>query len=503
MDHPRPPHDDSNSERRGDLDPADWDAFRADAHMMLDRSIDKMQQSSHEGRVWTPLPENLRSQIIRRSLPKQGSKTETQGLLCDIMPYGVGNTHPRFFGWVHGAGTPSGVLADIAAAAMNVNAGGRDHVAPVVERQVLSWCLEMMGMPADGSGLVVSGTSIATLIAMKVARDQAVEGARVRGVQQGKLVGYASEQSHSCIKQAFDVLGLGSDACRLVPCNDAFEMDLLQLRHIIQTDRRAGFTPLCVIGTAGAVNMGAIDDLQGISAICKEEQLWFHVDGAFGAAGLLGRMVHDRLIGIGLADSLAFDFHKWFQVNYEAGCVLFKSDAAHRGSFSARPDYLRSKERGLAGGAFWAVDFGPELSRGFRALKVWAHLLEHGIDKIGQTIDRNIKLAQYLAQRIAEEPRLQSLAPTPMNINCFRYVPECNQQHSGIDQNCDADLDTINEEIVVLLQERGIAVPSTTKIKGHLAIRVNITNHRTQESDLDVLVDAILEIGEEVMQRDQ
>ena len=481
-------------QRKGDLDPKDWDQFRADAHAMLDQSIDKMQHS-HEGRVWTPLPDSLRSHF-QCSLPIQG--VETHSLIREIMPYGVGNTHPRFFGWVHGAGTPSGVIADIAAAAMNVNSGGRDHVAPVVERQVLSWCLEIMGMPSDGSGLIVSGTSMATIIAIKVARDQRVVDARKNGVKQGQLVGYASEQSHSCIKQAFDVLGMGTEACRLVPCNDAFEMDLEQLQLMVAADREAGCTPLCVVGTAGAVNMGAIDDLHGIAAICKDEHLWFHVDGAFGAAGLLGNLMHDALTGISKADSLAFDFHKWFQVNYEAGCVLFKSDAAHRGSFSARADYLRGSQRGLAGGAFWAVDYGPELSRGFRALKVWAHLSEHGVEALGKTIDRNIKLAQYLTQRIAKESQLQSLAPTPMNINVFRFVPTDWQESTASASGAKRDLDVLNDEIVILLQERGIAVPSTTKIKGQLAIRVNITNHRTQESDLDLLVDAVLQIGAEL-----
>ena len=467
---------------KGDLDPKDWDAFRADAHAMLDKSIDKMAHAD-EGRVWTPLPDKIRAQF-QRELPRKGSSANA--LMADILPYGVGNTHPRFFGWVHGAGAPSGVMADMAAAAMNVNAGGRDHVAPVVERQVLTWCLEMMGMPSDGSGLIVSGTSMATIIAMKVARDRAVLDARSKGVSQGQLVGYTSAQAHSCIKQAFDVLGLGTESLRIVDCNEAFEMDLDHLRALIASDRDVGLTPLVVVGTAGAVNMGAIDDLQKIADIARDEDLWFHVDGAFGAAGLLGELARDRLSGIARADSLAFDFHKWYQVNYEAGCVLFRDDAAHRASFSARAEYLRGSERGLAGGAFWAVDYGPELSRGFRALKVWAHLAEHGIDALGRTIDRNITLAQYLAARVMREPALQSMAPTPLNINCFRFVAEVD------------DLDALNDEIVILLQERGIAVPSTTRLNGTLAIRVNITNHRTQESDLDLLVDAVLQIGAEL-----
>ena len=434
---------------RGDLDPKDWDLFRANAHKMLDKSIDKME-NVNSGRVWSPVPTNLRNKFEEK-LPVEGSTANN--IINEILPYGVGNTHPRFFGWVHGAGTPSGIIADIASASMNVNAGGRDHVAPVIEKQVLKWCLEIMGMPIDGSGLIVSGTSVATIIAIKVARDQKIKNSRKKGIIQGKLVGYTSEQSSQ--------------------------------------DRANGFTPLCVVGTAGAVNVGAIDDLEGIAAIAKSEDLWFHVDGAFGAAGLLGKLASDRLSGISHADSLAFDFHKWFQVNYEAGCVLFKSEAAHRSSFADRAEYLRGSERGLAGGDFWAVDYGPELSRGFRSLKVWAHLKEHGVEALGNSIDRNIRLAQYLENRVKSEKYLVSMAPTPLDINCFRFISSSNLIYSK--------LDALNEEIVILLQERGIAVPSTTRINNQLAIRVNITNHRTQESDLDLLVDAILEIGEELI----
>jgi glutamate/tyrosine decarboxylase-like PLP-dependent enzyme len=471
---------------KGDLDPKNWDSFRAEAHKMLDKSIDKMK-SVNEGRVWSPVPNTLRDKF-KANLPINESNPNE--IISDILPYGVGNTHPRFFGWVHGAGTPSGIISDIASASMNVNAGGRDHVGPVVEKQVLKWCLEIMGMPKDGSGLIVSGTSIATIIAMKVARDQKIKNSRKKGIIQGQLVGYTSEQSHSCIKQAFDVLGLGTEALRVVPCNDNFEIDLDSLKKLISKDREMGFTPLCVVGTAGAVNMGAIDDLEGIASIAKSENLWFHVDGAFGAAGLLGKLAHDRLSGISQADSLAFDFHKWFQVNYEAGCVLFKDNMTHRASFSDRAEYLRGSERGLAGGDFWAVDYGPELSRGFRALKVWAHLKEHGVEALGNSIDRNIRLAQYLEKRVKNEDLLVSLAPTPLNINCFRFVPNLNLD--------DAKIDELNEEIVILIQERGIAVPSTTKINNQLAIRINITNHRTQESDLDILVQAILDIGQEL-----
>ncbi len=457
------------------LDPKDWDAFRTSAHAMLDASIDKLANVS-EGRVWTPLPETEKASI-QTDLPVQGTSHDVmQKQLQSFLPYGVGNTHPRFFGWVHGAGAPSGLMAEIAAAAMNVNAGGRDHVAPVVERQVLAWSAEMMGMPSSTSGLIVSGTSMATIIALKVARDLAMKGAR------GALVGYTSVQTHSCVAQAFDILGLGRDHLRKITCNDALEMDISALQAAIDADKAAGLTPFLIVGTAGAVNMGAIDDLEALADIAADQSMWFHIDGAFGATARIGQHARARLTGVARADSLAFDFHKWLQVNYDAGCVLIRDDAAHRAAFSDRPEYLRGAERGLAGGAFWAVDYGPELSRGFRALKVWAHLKEHGIDALAAVIDRNIEQAQYLERLVKASPKLEMLAPVPLNICCFRY-------------KFDNDCDTKNEEIVVRLQESGIAVPSTTVLGGQLAIRVNLTNHRTRNEDLDMLVEAVVRIG--------
>jgi len=466
------------------LDPKDWNAFRTSAHAMLDASLDKLE-NANDGRVWTPVLDAQRA-TIDTALPMKGCSTaDIEQDLESFLDYGVGNTHPRFFGWVHGAGVPSGLMADMAAAAMNVNAGGRNHIAPVVEQQVLAWSADMMGMPKDTSGLIVSGTSMATMIALKTARDQRVADARTKGVAQGVLVGYTSVQTHSCVAQAFDILGLGKDALRKVPCNDAFEVDVNVLQDMIAVDKAAGLTPFLIVGTAGAVNMGAIDDLEQLADIAKENQMWFHVDGAFGATANIGQHAKARLTGLARVDSLAFDFHKWLQVNYDAGCVLIRDQAAHRASFADRPEYLRGAERGLAGGAFWAVDYGPELSRGFRALKVWAHIKEHGIKALADVIDRNIEQAQYLEGLVSVSNKLEMLAPVPLNICAFRYVFE-------------DDNDALNEEIVLRLQESGIAVPSTTVINGQLAIRVNITNHRTRHSDLDMLVEAITKIGDEL-----
>lgn len=467
----------------GDLDPEDWDDFRARAHDVLDQAIDHLK-AADQGPVWEPVPEAIQAKFAG-PLPENSSDV-VDGML-ELLPHGVGNIHPRFFGWVHGAGSPEGLYADMITSAMNVNSGGRNHASAVVELQVIDWMLEMVGFSKDGSGILVSGTSLATVIALKVARDQALATAQSNGSKTAKLVGYCSAQTHSCIRRAFDLLGLGSDHLRVIECDEAFQISVPALERQIIKDKNDGFVPFLVVGTAGAVNMGAFDDLSALASIACQNSCWYHIDAAFGIGAKLSNTHQHLTKGMDQANSIAFDFHKWFQVNYDAGIVLFQDEAAHRTSFMDRPDYLRTAERGLAGGAFWGVDYGPELSREFRALKVWAHLKGHGLRKLGKSIDRNIELAGYLAKKIAKEDRLEALAPVPLNINCFRYAKG-------------RDLNRLNEELVIRLQEDGVVVPSTTLLDGQLAIRVNITNHRTQQTDMDILIAEVLRIGDELAQ---
>lgn len=473
--------------KNSSLDPEDWDQFRKSAHSMLDRALDAMQQS-REGRVWTAPTSEFKSSLIA-PIPSKGLNfKEIEDLLASVLPYGVGNTHPRFFGWVHGAGSPGNILAEIAGAAMNVNLGGRDHGAIYIEQQVLQWCNAMVGYPADASGLIVSGTSIATLIGLKSARDKYFNGeSRTGGVASAQLVGYASEQSHSCLSRAFDILGLGSTALRRIPCDGNFRMDLNVLRERIETDRAAGLQPFIVIGTAGSVNVGAIDDLCNLSQIAEDESLWFHIDGAFGATAILSPEYGHLLKGIELSDSIAFDFHKWLQVNYDAGCILIKSREDHLKSFYGRAEYLNTVKRGLASGSPWPVDYGPELSRSFRALKIWAHFLEHGTEKLGAVITKNCNQARYLREQIKTSQYLELLAPVQLNIVCFRYLGRTVDDH-----------DTFNENLVIELQESGIAAPSTTRINGKLAIRVNLTNHRTTCYDLDLFLKETVRIAQQL-----
>lgn len=454
---------------------------------MLDAALDPLEQV-REKPVWQPVPEAVK-RALAEPLPReaQGSAKTARDCLDLVLPYTTGNTHPRFFGWVHGSGTPGGVIAEMVAAAMNANVGGRDHGAVYVERQVIEWCRELFGLPAEAGGLLVSGTSMAHQVALTVARNhRAGRDVRLDGIGNVPLVAYTSREAHGSVAKTFETLGLGRNALRTVAVDEARRIDVAALRLAIEADRAKGLQPFCVVATAGTVNTGAIDDLAAVAAICGEFGLWFHVDGAFGALAILSDTLAPLLAGIERADSIAFDFHKWLHVPYDAGCVLIRDRELQLRTFSARHDYLAASTRGLAGANPWFCEFGPEMSRGFRALKVWFTLKEHGTRRLGEKIQENCDQAAYLAGRIRREPQLALLASGPLSVVCFRYAPP----HLPDDM-----LDRLNEAIVADLQEQGIAAPSTTRIDGRLAIRVAITNHRSRLDDFDLLLDAVLRLG--------
>ena len=368
------------------------------------------------------MPEHVRAGW-ERGLPCAPSDLATiyQDYQQLVQPYTVGNLHPRFMGWVHGGGNPVGMLAEMLAAGLNANLGGRDHAPIAVERQVIAWAAAMMGMPAGTSGLLVTGTSVANLIGVLVARRAAL-GPEVRatGLQGAPLTAYAASGAHGCVARAMDMAGLGTDALRLLPLDGARRMDVAALADAVAQDRAAGRQPFLVVGTAGSVDTGAVDDLAAIGAFCRAEDLWFHVDGAFGALAMLSPRLCPLLHGLEGADSLAFDFHKWAQVPYDCGCILVRDPARQTDAFAQSLDYLRRDARGLAGGHPWPCDLGPDLSRGFRALKVWMTLRFYGTARLGAVVDGCCALAARLAARVDAEPALQRLAPVPLNIVCFR-----------------------------------------------------------------------------------
>ena len=489
----------NNSSSKGDkersLDPENWGEFTANAHQMLDLALAHLK-SSRDRPVWKPVPDIVK-QELQEPLPieAQGPRKVSDDITNLVLPYGTGNTHPKFFGWVHGSGTPSGIIAEMMAAAINANLGGRDHAAIYVERQVIQWCREIFEFPECASGLVVSGTSMASLIALKTARDKAL-GVKVRhtgiSVYGARLTAYASAQAHACISKTFDILGLGQDALRSIPVDASYKMDIVALRKAIEKDIAGGHQPFCIVGTAGSVNTGSIDDLESLSEIANKYDLWLHVDGAFGALGWLCDEIRPQLKGLNKAHSIAFDFHKWMHVNYDAGFVLIRDGKAHQQSFSSRPDYLAAEERGLAGGNPWFCEYGLELSRGFRALKVWWQFKEQGLARIAEKISDNCQQAKHLASLVEQNHNLELMAPVALNITCFRFVAP---DFTG------AELDKLNKEIVIRLQELGLAAPSTTVLQGKLAIRVNITNHRTRMRDCDELISACIELGKFLVEK--
>ncbi len=464
------------------LDPKDWPAFRAQARQMLDDILDYVE-FIRDRPVWQPIPDEVRALFHEgfAAGPSQLSDVHAE-FLGHILPFTTGNVHPGFMGWAHGGGTPVGIVAEMLAAGLNANLGGRDHVPIEVETQIVRWVRDLFGFPATATGLFVTGTSLGNLIAVLVARTAALgEDVRSAGVGGSPLTAYTSAAAHSSVAQAFDLAGLGTAALRIVPVNADHQIDIAALKRAIAADRANGRAPFMVVGTAGTVEIGAIDDLAGLADVAYAEGLWLHIDGAFGALGMLAPEIAPRLAGIGDADSIALDFHKWGQVPYDAGFVLVRDGALHQRTFANSAGYLRREARGLAAGALWPSDLGPDLSRGFRALKTWFTLKVHGTAAIGHAIQRSCELARYLAERVDAMPELERMAPVGLNIVCFRY-------------RC-ADPDVVNRNIVADLHESGIAAPSTAVLAGQVAIRAALFNHRSEPRDVDALLDAVLKFG--------
>jgi len=464
-----------------DLDPADWEQIRALGHRMMDDMIDHLRDLRHIP-AWRKMPPEVRDAL---HLPLPLAPSEPAEIYQDIerlvTPYVTGNTHPRFMGWVHGGGNVMGMLAEMIAAGLNPNVGGRDHSAVLIERQVVSWSAEMIGMPPETSGVLVTGSSMANFIAVTVARtDFLGRDVRQTGVGAHKLTAYTSDAAHSCLPRAMDQAGLGSDALRMISIDRDHRIDLAALREAVARDRAAGCEPFMVTGTAGTVSTGAVDDLSALAAFCREQGLWFHVDAAYGAFGMLSPMLRPLLAGIEQADSVAFDFHKWGQVPYDAGIALVRDPKKHLAAFDHAADYLRREKRGLATGDLWPCDLGPDLSRGFRALKVWTTLRSYGTAALGRVAEQTCQIAAALGAAIEADPRLELLAPVGLNIVCFRVRADA------------AIVDALNADILADIQEAGIAVPSSTLIDGKFAIRAAIVNHRTRIEDALAMLEAVL-----------
>jgi aromatic-L-amino-acid/L-tryptophan decarboxylase len=473
------------------LDPNDWAEVRALAHRMIDDSVNHLSELRNRP-AWQPMPDTVR-EAFQTSVPEQPTPLAEvyKEMQQNLTPYPMGNIHPRFWGWYMGSGNFTGALGEFLGAINGSNLGGGNTAAAELDRQVVSWLKAMMGFPSNASGTLTSGGSMANAIGLNIARNvMAGVDVRLEGITAlpQPLRYYASDQAHSCHQKALEMLGLGSRALRLVPSDADFCMDTKALERMIAEDRAQGLRPACVIATAGTTNTGAIDDINEIAKICRREGLWFHLDGCIGALIKIAPKNHGMVDGIEHADSLALDPHKWLHAPFEAGCALVRDAKQHFAAFNLHGDYLEEKPRGVAAGEY-LFDYGYELSRGFKALKIWMSLKEQGSEKFGRLIDQNIAQGDYLMRLIKANPKLELMAPTKINIVCFRYV--------GNGEN-EEKLKTLNTEIMLRIQEAGTAVPTDTTLRGKYCLRAAINNHRTQRQDLDLLVAETIRIGDEL-----
>jgi glutamate/tyrosine decarboxylase-like PLP-dependent enzyme len=477
------------------LDPRDWESYRALAHRMLDESLDYLRDL-RERPTWTPTPAAVRAEIRDEPVPRhgRGDAAAYDDFLRLVRPYPNGNIHPRFWGWVMGTGTPQAAMADFLSSVVNPQMAGLEHAPVYVEQQVIAWFAELLGFPPSAGGILISGGTMANVLGLAVARRQrAGWDVRRDGLYGGPpLRVYASGEVHSWLRKSCDFLGLGESAFRRVPTLEDFTMDVSAAAQMIAEDRAAGLRPLCIVATAGTVQTGASDDFHALADLAAREGLWLHVDGAFGAMAKLApsAAVRAQVAGMERADSVAFDLHKWGYLPFDVAMLLTKEDRQLTETFQNQAPYLMALPGGLApGGGIHFNDRGIELTRAFRALKVWMTLRAQGSDLLGAHIARNVAQAQYLASLVAAEPQLELLAPVPLNIVNYRFTAP------GLDADA---LHALNQRILVRLQEDGIAVPSATVVRGTFSIRVAISNHRSRDEDFELLVRETVRIGREL-----
>jgi len=474
------------------LDPQDWSSLRTLGHCMVDEMFEFLE-GVRERPAWQRVPDDVREHLsVPIPLEPQGAEAAYRDFKEFVLPYPLG-IHPRFWAWVHGTGSAGGMLAEMLAGGMNVSLHAGEHSAMYVEQQVLSWLKEALGHPAEASGLLVGGGSMANFVGLAIARNaKAGWDVKEEGLSgdHSSLVVYCSAETHSSVQKSVEALGLGSRSLRYIETDGNFRIRMDALQKAVAADRQAGRVPICVIGNAGTVNSGAIDDLSALAEFCRGEDLWFHVDGAFGAIAAITPALRPLLRGMERADSLAFDLHKWMYMPYDVGCVLVRWPEKHRSTFGYQAPYLDSQNRGLSAGPIAFSQYGLELSRGFRALKVWFSLKEHGLKTYQVLVEQNVEQARYLGELITGDSRLELLAPIPLNVVCFRFKGDIENE---------ARLRTVNNEILLRLQESGVAAPSSTVIAGRFAIRVAICNHRSRRKDFEILVREVVRLGEAIV----
>jgi len=433
--------------------------------------------------------------LFEEGVPEEGQPFEQVLAFVrrHILPFPMGNSHPRFYGFINATADPVGIVADYLAAAMNPNCWGGDHAAIHVEHRVVRWLAEMLRLPAEAEGILVSGGSMANFTALAAARCAMFEG----NVREEGLAGkapatvYASDQVHSCVDKAVDLLGIGTNQLRKIPTDAHFRIRIDLLEQAVAEDRRTGKRPSIVVGNAGTVNTGAIDPLEELSAFCRRESLWFHVDGAYGAMAAICPTLAPLFAGMERADSIATDPHKWLYVPYEAGATLVRERGRLGAAFRKFPEYLASDPESPFPGPAWFAERGVELSRGFKALKVWMGLKTHGRRGYAAAIENDVRLARFLAAEVDRRPEFERLADSVLSVVNFRYRPAGRALS-------DEALDRLNRRIVNRLVGDGSFFLAPTILKGRSSLRVAIVNFRTREEDLLALLEESARVGREI-----
>jgi glutamate/tyrosine decarboxylase-like PLP-dependent enzyme len=468
--------------------------FREIGHRLVDQVADRLAVLPGGLVTHSESPAEVRRVLgADRQLPREGEAAggvvaQTAELLFD---HSLFNGHPRFFGYITSSPTPIGMFGDFLAAAVNQNVGAWNlsPLATEIELQTVRWLAELIGFPPSAGGLFVSGGNMANFVCVLAAL-AAVAGWDVRkeGVARGSLVAYVSAETHTWIQKAADLFGLGTDAIRWIATDSAQRMDIAALRRQIDADRRAGHRPFLVVGTAGTVSTGAVDPLGAIAAVCREQGLWFHVDGAYGAVAAHAEGAPVELRGLGEADSIAVDPHKWLYAPIEAGCVLVRDPDALRRAFSYHPAYYHFDEQVVN-----FFEYGPQNSRGFRALKVWLALRQVGRDGYLRMIADDMLLAQHLDDCLSRHPEFEPLTQQ-LSVTTFRYVPADLRARIGSDET-ERYLDRLNRELLAVIERSGEAFLSSAMVAGRFALRACVVNFHTSLDDIEALPPLLSRLG--------
>jgi aromatic-L-amino-acid/L-tryptophan decarboxylase len=471
--------------------------FRKLGHQLVEQLAGLLESVPNRPVTRDEAPSALRKVLgLESPLPEEG--TDPGPLLertaSQLFDHSLFNAHPRFFGYITAPPAPIGILGDFLASALNANIGAwtLSPAATEIEAQTVRWIAEMIGYPAGCGGLMVSGGNMANLVCFWAARAAKAEwNVRERGIAEGpgrRFRVYGSAEMHTWIQKAADLSGLGTSAIRWIPTGRDLRLDVEELRRTIQTDQAAGDLPFMVVGTAGSVSTGVVDPLPQIAEVCREHGAWFHVDGAYGGFAAAAPDVTDDLRALSTADSVAVDPHKWLYAPLEAGCALVRDPERLRAAFSYHPPYYHFEER-----ATNYVDYGPQNSRGFRALKVWLAIRHVGAAGYRRMIAEDIRLARTLAEAVRRSPELECFTQE-LSITTFRYVPADLRPRVG-DESVEAYVDTLNRELLDRLQRGGEAFVSNAVIHGRYVLRACIVNFNTDVPDIEAVPAIVIRLG--------